>query len=98
MREDHGLAVGTTSFGPPGAIAVHETMNITTFVNMVPMSGGVAKSFAEIEQFDLEAWKKVPGAERVLAIWSLTSEAHTFAGNDGPLPRLQRSVGGVRPR
>lgn len=32
MRANQRLAVGTTSSGPPGARAVHETKNITTFV------------------------------------------------------------------
>lgn len=61
-------------------------------------SGGIARSFEDLEAIDLEAWKQVSGADRVLAIWPLTLEAITLGGHDGPPPRLQRSSGGIRRR
>jgi hypothetical protein len=61
-------------------------------------TGGVAHSFAELDELDLASWQKVSKVDRVLTIWPLTLEALAFAGYDGPPPRLQRSAGGIRQR
>ena len=59
----------------------------------------MAKSFDEIDEIDLEAWLAIDPEERlgmVFELWdeqmSLKDPAHEHAA------RLQRSVGGVRPR
>lgn len=60
-------------------------------------TGGVAHSFAEMDQRDLEFWLAMTPAARVLAMWSLVEDSLAFAEHRGPAPRLQRSTGGVRP-
>lgn len=60
--------------------------------------GGVARSFAEMEERDLEFWLRATPAERVRAVHMLNLEIAKLQGDDGPPPRLQRSLGGVRSR
>ena len=59
-------------------------------------SGGVAHSFAEMDEIDLQFWLRATPAERVRAVTELIDEMRAMMGEDGPTPRLQRSVGGVR--
>ncbi len=60
--------------------------------------GGVAKSFDEMERVDLDFWLSMSPRERLEMMWSLVEDSLALEGHDGPAPRLQRSVGGVRPR
>ena len=60
-------------------------------------TGGVASSVEELEEIDLEQWLACPPVERIRTIWSLVEDSLALGGNHGPLPRLQRSIGGVRP-
>ena len=60
-------------------------------------SGGVAQSFDELERIDLDCWLAQSVADRLRAVWSLMEDSLSLRGQDGPAPRLQRSVGGVRP-
>ncbi len=60
--------------------------------------GGVARSFEEMEARDLEFWLRASPAERIRAVHLLSFEIARLKGDDGPPPRLQRSLGGVRPR
>jgi hypothetical protein len=57
--------------------------------------GGVARSFEEMERHDLEFWLRATPGERIRAIAELAATVAALKGDDG---RLQRSVGGVRPR
>jgi hypothetical protein len=50
-----------------------------------------------MDQRDLEFWLAMTPAERVGAMWSLVEDSLAFEGHRGPAPRLQRSIGGVRP-
>jgi len=59
--------------------------------------GGVARSFAEMEQADLEFWLTMEPADRLRMVWSLVEDSLALQGSHGPSPRLQRLVGGVRP-
>jgi hypothetical protein len=59
-------------------------------------AGGVARSFAEMDTIDLAFWQRAAAAERLQTVWSLVEDALALQGNDGPPPRLQRLVGGVR--
>ena len=59
--------------------------------------GGVARSFDEMATRDLDFWLAMAPEERLKMVWSLVEEALALKGDDGPPPRLQRSVGGVRP-
>ena len=61
-------------------------------------SGGVAHSFAEMDEIDLQFWLRATPAERVRAVTELALTIFEPRTNDGSAPRLQRSVGGVRPR
>ena len=61
-------------------------------------TGGVAKSFAEMEQADLEFWRAATPGERIRAVTLLIEEMCALRGERGPGPRLQRSVGGTRKR
>lgn len=60
-------------------------------------SGGVARSFEQMAEIDLDFWLAMTPEQRLLAMWSLVEEGLALEGNDGAPPRLQRSVGGVRP-
>jgi hypothetical protein len=60
--------------------------------------GGVARSFAEMEEADLDFWLAATSIERVRAVMLLMDELRSVAGDDGPPPRLRRSAGGVRRR
>jgi hypothetical protein len=61
-------------------------------------TGGVAHSFQEMDEVDLDFWLAITPANRVRAMWSIVEDALALKGQSGPAPRLQRSVGGVRPR
>jgi hypothetical protein len=58
---------------------------------------GVAHSFEEMDEVDLDFWLAVTPANRVRAMWSMVEDTLALRGHHGPAPRLQRSVGGVRP-
>jgi hypothetical protein len=59
--------------------------------------GGVARSFEEMAEVDLDFWLAMTPSARIGAIWSLTEDSLALEGQRGATPRLQRSVGGVRP-
>lgn len=59
--------------------------------------GGVAHSFREMEEVDLDFWLAMDPADRLRMIWSLVADDLALQGTDGPSPRLQRLVGGIRP-
>ena len=61
------------------------------------MWGGVARSHDELDELDLEFWLAATPAERLRAAWLIHEEVRALR-NDGPSPRFQRSVGGVRRR
>jgi hypothetical protein len=61
-------------------------------------SGGVARSFAEADERDAEFWRAATPEERLRAVTELTVEMLVMEGVREPSPRLQRSVGGTRPR
>jgi hypothetical protein len=60
-------------------------------------SGGVAASFEELEELDLKQALELSPRDRLGLVWSLVEDSLALGGNHGPTPRLQRSVGGVRP-
>lgn len=60
--------------------------------------GGLAKSFSELDQIDLEWWMGATPAQRVRGVTQLMDEMRWMGGDSGPSPRLQRSVGGARRR
>jgi hypothetical protein len=60
------------------------------------LTGGVASSFAEMDEIDLAQWLSVPPSERLEAVFDMWSE-QTREADEAP-PRLSRSVGGVRLR
>jgi hypothetical protein len=59
--------------------------------------GGVASSFETLDQIDLDAWLAQSPVDRLRTVWSLVEDTLSLRGQDGATPRLQRSVGGVRP-
>ncbi|MEQ9078907.1 MAG: hypothetical protein RLP09_33890 [Sandaracinaceae bacterium] len=61
-------------------------------------SGGVASSFDEAAERDLDFWLAMEPEARVRMVWSLVEECLVLQGDNGPPPRLERSVGGVRRR
>jgi len=60
--------------------------------------GGVARSFDEMAEVDLEFWLAMTPEDRLRAMWSLVEDQLALQGQNGPPPRLQRSVGGIRTR
>jgi hypothetical protein len=61
-------------------------------------SGGVARSFAEAEEMDLEFWLAATPQERLRGVTQLIDEMRRLEGDLGPPPRLDKSVGGTRQR
>jgi hypothetical protein len=61
-------------------------------------TGGVVRSFAEMEEADLDWWMAATPAQRIRGLTELMAEMRWMGGERGPLPRLQRTVGGTRPR
>jgi hypothetical protein len=62
-------------------------------------TGGVAKSFEEMEEIDLEWSLRVPREDRVGYVFDLWGEQLAMKGPGHEAPsRLPRDVGGVRPR
>jgi hypothetical protein len=60
--------------------------------------GGVARGFAEMEERDLEFWLAATPAERLRGVTQLIFEMAAVGGEGGSGARLERAVGGVRPR
>jgi hypothetical protein len=60
------------------------------------LTGGRVKSFEAFENIDEAQWAEASIAERFQAVIELVRDSWYLAGNDGPPPRLDRSVGGVR--
>jgi hypothetical protein len=60
-------------------------------------TGGVVRSFAEMDEVDLAFWRSTTAEQRIRAMWSIVEDALALKGHSGCPPRLQRSIGGVRP-
>ncbi len=60
--------------------------------------GGVAHSAGEADDMDVEFWMQATPEERILGVTQLITEMVTMEGIHAAPPRLQRTVGGVRPR
>ena len=58
--------------------------------------GGVVQSFAEMADVDLDFWLAMTPEDRLRAMWSVVEDELALQGENGPPPRLQRSVGGIR--
>jgi len=56
----------------------------------------VAHGFAEMEDADLAFWMAATPAERIRGVTMLVDEMSVMGGEDGPTPRFQRAIGGVR--
>ena len=61
-------------------------------------TGGVVTSFAQMEEADLAFWLAATVGERIRAVTQLNDELRAIRGESGPSPRLQRTIGGTRPR
>jgi hypothetical protein len=61
-------------------------------------TGGVARSFREADEQDVEYWLAATPEQRIRAVTELTAEMLAMEGVREPSLRLQRSVGGTRPR
>jgi hypothetical protein len=62
-------------------------------------TGGLAKSFEELDEIDLDAWLAIEPAKRLAMVFDLWDEQMSLKDpQHEPAARLQRSVGGVRPR
>ena len=57
--------------------------------------GGVAHSFAEAEEQDLEFWMNATPEQRIRGVADLTREFLSEEDQGELSPRLQRTVGGV---
>jgi hypothetical protein len=57
---------------------------------------GRVSSFEALEEADLEFWSRAPLAEKFQATLDLVRDSWYLEGNNGPVPRLDRRVGGVR--
>jgi hypothetical protein len=66
-------------------------------IRLETWTGGVARSFTEMDETDLDFWLAMDGVERLKVVWSLVEEQLALRGEHGAPPRLQRLVGGVRP-
>jgi hypothetical protein len=59
-------------------------------------TGGVVRSFAEAETMHLEFWLSATPTQRIRGVTELMQEMYTAGGEDGPPPRFQRTVGGLK--
>ncbi len=60
--------------------------------------GGVAQSHDEAAELEVEFWMHATPAERILGVTQLVEEMRTLGNPHESPARLQRTVGGVRPR
>jgi hypothetical protein len=58
-------------------------------------TGGVARSFDELEARGIEFWNGASPSEKLTAMWQLLADAWVVEGKHGPPPGLQGSVVGV---
>ena len=58
-------------------------------------SGGVARSFEELERKGLEFWAAAEPSSKLQAMWDAIVEAWIIEGKHGPSPRFQGSTFGV---
>jgi hypothetical protein len=61
----------------------------------VSWTGGVARSFEELEAKDVEFWADASPAAKLTAMMQLLTDAWVIEGKNGPAPRFQGSVVGV---
>jgi hypothetical protein len=62
-------------------------------------TGGVARSFAEMEEVDLDWWLRVKPEDRLGYVFDMYDEQMALQDpRHEAARRLQRTVGGVRPR
>ena len=57
---------------------------------------GRVSSFEALEAADLEFWSHATLGEKFQATLDLVRDSWYLEGNDGPVPRLDRRVGGIR--
>ena len=57
---------------------------------------GRVSSFEALAQADLEFWSRATLAEKFQATLEVVRDSWYLEGNDGPVPRLDRRIGGVR--
>jgi hypothetical protein len=62
-------------------------------------TGGIVRSHAEMDEVSAEFWSKMTGEERLGCVFDMWDEQMTLQdpGHEATA-RLQRAVGGVRPR
>lgn len=60
--------------------------------------GGVAQSHKEADEMDITFWMNASYSERIRGVTQLMREMWLASEDHGPTARLQRAVGGVRPR
>lgn len=83
-------------FGPAGCYSLNmSTRSQRAEARRQKLTGGIAHSHEEMAKHDLEFWLAVPPIERLRAACVLQEEIRALK-NDGPIPRLQGSTGGVR--
>ncbi len=61
----------------------------------IAWSGGVAKSFDELEARGLEFWADAPYGAKLSAMWQMIVDAWVMEGKHGSPPRFQGSIVGV---
>ena len=57
--------------------------------------GGVARSWAELEERDADFWRTSTPSARLTAMWETLIDAWVIKGKHGPPPGFQGSVIGV---
>jgi hypothetical protein len=58
-------------------------------------SGGVARSFDDLESIGAEFWAEASPAAKLTAMLQMLTDAWMIEGKNGPPPRFQGSVVGV---
>ena len=58
-------------------------------------SGGVARSFAELDDRGLDFWVHADSSTKFQAMWDAIVEAWVVSGKHGPPPRFQGSTFGI---
>jgi len=83
-------------FAPPAVLEFQAMQSRRANERRKTWTGGVAHGFSEMQEADLAFWMAATPSERIRSVTMLIDEMRVMGGEDGPTPRLQRTVGGVR--
>ena len=98
-RNFESLALVATLGNKPmpcyACILMDESFRRRAAARRATWSGGVARSFDELEEMGLEFWRNASSSAKLNAMWQLLVDAWVVEGKHGSPPRFQGSIIGV---